>query len=129
VRGTPLIAIVDDDELVSAATGALIETFGFATRTFTSAEAFLDSDCVAKTSCLVSDVHMPGINGLQLQRKLANSGHRIPVIFITAYQHEHLRKRALKAGAICYLNKPFDPTVLFNCIRSAIGHWEREPDA
>jgi FixJ family two-component response regulator len=129
VRDTPLIAIVDDDEMVSAATGGLIETFGLATRTFASAEAFLDSDCVAQTSCLVTDVQMPGINGLQLHRKLTNSGHRIPVLFITAYPDELLRRRAQKAGAICYLIKPFDPPVLFNCIRSAIGPWVGGPDA
>jgi FixJ family two-component response regulator len=126
VSDTPLVAIVDDEEMVSEATGALIETFGFVARAFTSAEAFLDSDCVSRTSCLVVDVQMPGLDGLQLHRKLTTAGHRIPVIFMTAFPDARLRKRALKAGAICYLKKPFNPTDLLNCIRSAIGHWQRE---
>ena len=117
----PLIAIVDDDEMVGEATAALIKMLGLAVRTFSSAEAFLGSDCVLQTSCLISDMQMPGTNGLQLHRKLIGAGHRIPVIFITAFPDERVRKRALKSGAICYLKKPFDPTVLTNCIRSAIG--------
>jgi FixJ family two-component response regulator len=125
---TPLIAIVDDDETVGEATREFIETVGLAARTFVSAEVFLDSDCVSQTSCLVVDVQMPGLNGLQLQRKLANSGHDIPVIFITAFPDERLRTRALKAGAICYLKKPFDPTLLLACIRSAIGAWASKRD-
>lgn len=129
MNDTPLVAIVDDDVMISEATGELIETFGLAARTFASAEAFLGSDCVPRTSCLIADMHMPGLDGLQLHGKLTRSGYRIPVIFITAFRDDRVRNRALKAGAICYLNKPFDPIVLLDCIRSAIGHWEGEPDA
>ncbi len=111
------------------ATGELIETFGLAARIFVSAAAFLASDCVQQTACLVADVQMPDINGLQLLRKLTSSGHRIPVIFFTAFPDERVRKRALKAGAICYLSKPVDPTGLLDCIRSAIGQWQGEPAA
>jgi FixJ family two-component response regulator len=124
VSNTPLIAVVDDDEMVREATGELIRTFGLASRTFASAETFLGSDCVPQTSCLVADVQMPGINGLQLHRKLTRAGHFIPVIFITAFPDMRVRERALKAGAICYLNKPFNPMHLLDCIRAAIGHWE-----
>jgi FixJ family two-component response regulator len=129
VSETPLISIVDDDEMSREATAALVQAFGLASRTFASAEAFLGSGCVPQTSCLIADMQMPGLNGLQLHCTLIRSGHRIPVIFITAYPNERLRKRAMKAGAICYLNKPFDPTVLRDCIRSAIGHLEGGPDA
>ncbi|MGA7264937.1 MAG: response regulator, partial [Stellaceae bacterium] len=89
---------------------------------FTSAGEFLNSDCVSSTACLISDVQMPGMNGLQLHRKLLASGRHIPVIFITAFPDERVRKRAVAAGAVCYLSKPFDGERLRSCIRSALGH-------
>ena len=122
---TPLIAIVDDDVMVCEATEDLIEAFGFNTCTFTSADEFLNSDCVPGTSCLIADVQMPGTSGLQLHRKLIASGHRIPVVFITAFPDERVRERALSAGALCYLSKPFDGEILRSCIRSALGYAER----
>src|SRR5947207_14126263 len=115
----PLIAIVDDDVMICEATKDLVEAFGFNARTFTSAGEFLNSDCVSSTACLISDVQMPGMNGLQLHRKLITSGHHIPVIFITAFPDERVRKRAVAAGAVCYLSKPFDSERLRSCIRSA----------
>ena len=124
-----LISIVDDDEMSREATTGLIEAFGLVARNFASAEAFLGSGCVPQTSCLVADMQMPGLSGLQLHCTLIKSGHRIPVIFITAFPDEGLRNRALKAGATCYLSKPFYPRVLLDCIRSAIGPWESGPDA
>ena len=117
----PLIAIVDDDVMVCEATKDLVETFGFETRTFTSADEFLSSDCVAGTSCLIADVQMPGTNGLELHRKLVVSGHHIPVIFITAFPDERVRKRALSAGAVGCFSKPFDAESLRSCIRAALG--------
>ena len=118
----PLIAIVDDDVMICEATKDLVETFGFNACTFTSAGEFLNSDCVSSTACLISDVQMPGMNGLQLHRKLITSGRHIPVIFITAFPDERVRKRAVAAGAVCYLSKPFDSERLRSCIRSALGH-------
>ena len=118
----PLIAIVDDDVMICEATKDLVEAFGFNARTFTSAGEFLNSDCVSSTACLISDVQMPGMNGLQLHRKLITSGRHIPVIFITAFPDERVRKRAVAAGAVCYLNKPFDSERLRSCIRSALGY-------
>lgn len=126
---TPLIAIVDDDVMVCEATEDLIEAFGFNACTFTSADEFLDSDCVPGTSCLIADVQMPGTSGLQLHRKLIASGHRIPVVFITAFPDERVRERALSAGALCYLSKPFDGEILRSCIRSALGYAERSANA
>lgn len=122
MSNAPLIAIVDDDVMVCEATKDLVETFGFNARTFTSAGEFLNSDCVSGTACLIADVQMSGINGLQLHRKLIASGRRIPVIFITAFPDERLRKRALAAGAVCYLTKPLDGESLRSCIRSATGY-------
>ena len=118
----PLIAIVDDDVMICEATKDLVEAFGFNARTFTSAGEFLNSDCVSSTACLISDVQMPGMNGLQLHRKLITSGRHIPVIFITAFPDERVRKRAVGAGAVCYLSKPFDGENLLSCIRSALGY-------
>ena len=118
----PLIAIVDDDVMICEATSDLVEAFGFNARTFTSAGEFLNSDCVSSTACLISDVQMPGMNGLQLHRKLITSGRHIPVIFITAFPDERVRKRAIAAGAVCYLSKPFDSERLRSCIRSALGY-------
>ncbi len=126
---TPLIAIVDEDVMVCEATEDLIEAFGFNACTFTSASEFLNSDCVSSTACLISDVQMPGMNGLQLHRKLLASGGRVPVIFITAFPDERVRKQALKAGAVCYLSKPFDGESLLSCIRSALGDAERSANA
>jgi len=120
MSGLPLIVIVDDDVMVSEATKDLVEAFGFEARTFTSADEFLNSDCVAGTSCLIADVQMPGTNGLQLHRKLVVSGHHIPVIFITAFPDERVRKRALRAGAVCCLSKPFDAESLRSWIRAAL---------
>jgi len=118
----PLIAIVDDDVMICEATKDLVEAFGFNARTFTSASEFLSSDCVLDASCLIADVQMPGINGLQLHQKLVATGRRIPVIFITAFPDERVRKRALGAGAVCYMSKPFDGESLLSCIRSALGY-------
>ena len=117
----PLIAIVDDDVMVGEATQDLVETFGFNARTFTSADEFLNSDCVPGTSCLIADVQMPSTSGLQLHRKLIASGRHTPVIFITAFPDQRVRQRALSAGALCYLSKPFDGEILLSCIRSALG--------
>jgi FixJ family two-component response regulator len=118
----PLIAVVDDDVMICEATKDLVEAFGFNARTFTSAGEFLNSDCVSSTACLISDVQMPGMNGLQLHRQLITSGRHIPVIFITAFPNERVRKRAVAAGAVCYLSKPFDSERLRSCISSALGY-------
>jgi len=128
VTNTPLVAIVDDDETVCEAIKEFIETAGLSARAFASAEAFLDSDFVDRVSCLVADVQMPGLDGLQLHRKLVDAGHNIPVIFITAFPNDAVRTRALQAGAICLLKKPFDPAVLLEGIRSAVEGSERRPE-
>jgi FixJ family two-component response regulator len=120
----PLIAVVDDDVMVGEATTDLVETFGFKTQTFASADEFLNSSCVPGISCVVADVQMPGTSGLQLHQELVAAGRRIPIVFVTAFHDERVRERALQAGAVGYLTKPFDGRSLLTCIRSALGGGE-----
>ena len=113
-----LISIVDDDESVRRTTKLLVESFGYRAAVFESAESFLKSDQLFDTSCLVVDIQMPGMDGLQLQSHLADEGYSIPIIFITAYGDKS-RRRALQAGAVAFLDKPFSDEQLLENIRSA----------
>ena len=113
-----LISIVDDDESVRRTTKLLVESFGYRAAVFESAESFLKSDQLYDTSCLVVDIQMPGMNGLQLQSHLADEGYSIPIIFITAYGDKS-RRRALQAGAVAFLNKPFSAEQLLKSLRPA----------
>ena len=115
-----LVSVVDDDESVRESLPDLLGEFGFAARAFSSAEAFLSSDCVHKTRCLILDVMMPGMTGLDLQQELIRRGQEIPVIFITAGKDEALRARAFKQGAVKFLNKPFSDTALLDALNMAL---------
>jgi FixJ family two-component response regulator len=115
-----IVMIVDDDNSIRRAVRRLMKSFGFAVETFASAEEFLGSDRLEKTSCLILDVHMPGMNGLELQERLVASNSEIPIIFITAFTDERARVQALKAGAVGYLAKPFADDELLNCIHTAL---------
>jgi FixJ family two-component response regulator len=115
-----IVMIVDDDDSIRRAVRRLMKSFGFAVETFASAEEFLGSDRLEKTSCLILDVHMPGMDGLQLQERLVASNHAIPIIFITAFTDERARAQALNAGAVGYLAKPFGDEELLNCIHAAL---------
>jgi FixJ family two-component response regulator len=117
----PLIAIVDDDALVRAAVCKLIRSVGYATCAFASAEDFLESSAKHGTSCVVCDVQLPRANGLDLQTQLNSEDSAPPVIFMTAYPNARLRERALAAGAVCFLHKPFDGWVLKRCLETALG--------
>jgi FixJ family two-component response regulator len=117
-----LISIIDDDESVRRTTTRLIESFGFRAVAFDSAEKFLSSHHLNDPGCLIVDVRMPGMNGLQLQSQLAAAGCRIPIIFITAYDDKESRRRAMQAGAIAFLGKPFSDEQLLQWIRSALRH-------
>ena len=119
-KENPLIAIVDDDESVRAATKSLMRSLGFLAESFPSAEDFLASPHVNRTACLLADVHMPGMSGLDLHRRLAAAGASIPTILITAYPDDAMRARALKDGVISYLTKPCDEEDLLRWIRSAL---------
>jgi FixJ family two-component response regulator len=119
-----LISLVDDDESVRRSTTLLIESFGFHAAAFESAESFLKSGQLQETACLIVDVQMPGMNGLELQSHLANAGYEIPIIFITAYDNKESRQQALQAGAIAFLGKPFNDQLLLQAIRAALRHDE-----
>jgi FixJ family two-component response regulator len=114
------IAIVDDDRLVRKSVGRLIEAAGLRVRSFPSAEEFLRTGDLQTTACLVLDVRLSGMNGLELQRQLAAAQHRVPIIFMTAHSDEETRVRALEAGAIGFLYKPFREDALLEAIRSAL---------
>ena len=115
-----LISIVDDDESVREAVEALIEALGFRVNAFRSAMDFLASPAVADTSCMIADVQMPQMSGVELHRQLTEQGHAIPTILITAYPDDGIRACALARGVICYLIKPFDEDALIACVRSAL---------
>jgi FixJ family two-component response regulator len=114
------IAIVDDDQSVREAATNLFRSMGFPVVAFASAEEFLDSDSVERTSCLVLDVQMPGMGGLRLQSQLASAGRHIPIVFVTGYPDEGVRTKALASGAVCFLTKPFAEGDLLDGLRSAL---------
>lgn len=116
----PLISVVDDDESVRTAMERLVSSFGFEVCTFDSAEEYLNSTQRRVTSCIVSDIQMPGTTGLELKSHLVAENDHTPIIFITAYPQADTRQRALDAGAICFLIKPFDGQTLINCIERAL---------
>jgi FixJ family two-component response regulator len=115
----PLVSVVDDDESVRESLPDLLREFGFAVRAFSSAEEFLASDCVAQTRCLILDVAMPGMSGLDLQRELTLRGQEIPIVFITASRDEGVRSRVLEQGAVECLFKPFSDTALLEALNAA----------
>ena len=124
-----LISVIDDDESVRRTTSRLIESFGFRAAGFESAESFLSSGHLNDTSCFIVDVHMPGMNGLQLQSQLAAAGCSIPIIFITGRDDKESRRRAMQAGAIAFLGKPFSDEQLLQSIRLALHEFGDEPGA
>jgi len=113
----PVISIIDDDESVREGTMDLFESMGFITVAFPCAADFLSSDHLHDTSCLIADVQMPGMTGFELHNRLVGSGNIIPTILITAYPDDGDEARALQAGVICYLVKPFNDSDLLACIR------------
>lgn len=117
---TRFVAIVDDDDLMRGALEGLLKAAGLSARTFASAEEFLQSGLQRQTACLIADIRMPGISGLDLQAKLNLEHCRIPTIFITAHGDERMRMQALRAGAVEFLAKPFDNNVLLESVRAAL---------
>src|SRR5260370_40067686 len=114
------VAIVDDDDSVRDTLQGLLRVAGFSSRAFESAEDFLDSGHQQETACLITDIRMPGMSGLQLQARLNAEHCRIPTIFITAHGDEEMRFRALREGAVEFLPKPFDDEVLLESVRAAL---------
>ena len=119
-KAKPLILIVDDDESMREAIKGLIRSLGYRVEAVGSAQEFLSSRFVRRTSCLIADVQMPGMTGLELYRRLSTSEKPIPTILITAYPDDGVRERALSAGVIGYLSKPFEDNDLAACVRSAL---------
>jgi FixJ family two-component response regulator len=116
----PLVAVVDDDESVREALPDLLRELGFAACAFSSAEAFLSSNDIGQTRCLVLDIAMPGTTGLDLQRELRLRGQKIPIVFITAQRDEAKRAKALEQGAVRVLLKPFSDTALLEALNAAV---------
>jgi FixJ family two-component response regulator len=122
LRRTLLISIVDDDESMREATKGLVRSLGYHAATFSSAEEFLSSDLVHRTSCLITDMQMPGgLSGADLQHRLISQGRCMPTIFVTAFPDEKIRARVLTAGAIGYLSKPFTEESLITCLDTALS--------
>ena len=122
-QNSRLVAIVDDDESVQRALQDLIESDGLSGLCFGSAEQFLDSEARNKVACLITDIRMPGMSGLELQAKLKAERCRIPVIFITAHGDAEMRIHAMREGAVQFLSKPFDDAVLLQIVHAALERW------
>jgi FixJ family two-component response regulator len=117
-----VIAVIDDDTSVRNAARTLLRALGYTTATFESAEEFLQSGRLQETACLITDVQMPGMSGVDLHDHLIANGDQTPVIFITAFPEEGLRRRALGAGAFGFLPKPFSEESLIACLDQALTH-------
>lgn len=115
------ISIVDDDESIREALKSLLASIGFRTEVFASAEDFLDSGRLQDTDCLIVDIWMPGMGGLELQSVLSAADSRVPIVFMTAHDDEEVRTRALKAGAVDFLHKPFSEEALLAGIHAALA--------
>lgn len=121
LRTNPVISIIDDDESVRESMKGLIRSLGYDAKTYRSADDFLKSGGPNDTSCVITDIQMPGTNGLDLQDRLQADGHATPVIFVTAFPKEPARSRAMKAGAYGFLAKPFDEAHLIACLDQAFA--------
>jgi FixJ family two-component response regulator len=117
----PLISVIDDDASFRIATDNLLSAHGYTVYSFASAVEFLSSPQFDETSCVISDVQMPGLSGIELQTLLRTQGRRVPFIFITAFPEVAVRERAMSDGAICFLAKPFDGSTLIRCVEAALG--------
>jgi FixJ family two-component response regulator len=124
-----MVAIVDDDEAFRAAVQRLLKSAGFAARSFSSAEDFLSSGEQHETGCLIADIRMPGMSGLDLQAKLNAEHCPIPTIFMTAHGEEKMRLQAMRGGAVKFLAKPFDGGILLESVRVALESLRREPSS
>jgi FixJ family two-component response regulator len=114
------ISVIDDDESIRRALKGLIRSLGYDAATFATAEEYLDSEDLQDTLCLITDIHMPGISGIELQERLIKGGHRTKIIFITGVHDDSLRTRALEAGAVGFLKKPFDDDCLVKYLDKAL---------
>ena len=123
----PLVAVVDDDKSHRKATQDLLKAAGFFTATFEDAESFLGSASRKRAVCLVTDMRMPGMTGLELYQAMVASGDDIPTVIVTGHPEELTESRARAAGITCYLSKPFAPDDLLECVREAVAQSQRDP--
>jgi FixJ family two-component response regulator len=121
-----LVVIVDDDDSMRAALQGLLQTVGVSAQAYASAEDFLNSGDQHHAACLIADIRMPGMSGLDMQTRLNAERCRIPIIFITGHGDEKMRMHALRAGAVEFLAKPFDDNVLLDGVRAALESWARQ---
>jgi FixJ family two-component response regulator len=121
LRSDAVISIVDDDPSVREAMLGLVRSLGFHAVTFPSAEEFLQSEQIDETTCLITDVQMPGLTGVELQRHLISRGSTVPIIFVTASPERRIEEQARSAGAAGFLNKPFDDEKLIECLNQTLG--------
>ena len=120
LQNAPIISIIDDDDSMRCALKSLVSSLGLDAYTFGSAEEFLQSPHLDDTSCLITDLQMPGLNGVELQKLLLAQGRRMPIIFVTAFSEERMRARAIEAGALGFMSKPFESQTLIKLIGKAI---------
>ena len=123
-----MISIVDDDASIREATRRLMLLLGYESETFASAEEFLGSGRLGATACVISDVQMPGMSGLEMQDRMIADGCRTPLIFVTAFPDDRVRAHVLDAGALCYLSKPLDEQKLIGCLDAALEHYRPGPE-
>jgi FixJ family two-component response regulator len=124
-----LISIVDDDQSFRESMRRLLRSMGYAVAAFPSAAAFLESPKLAATGCLIADVHMPAITGIELYKQLIETGHAIPTILVTAYPDASVRERMLRMGVECYLAKPLEEAEFIGCLRSACARGNAPRDS
>jgi FixJ family two-component response regulator len=125
LQNAPIVSIIDDDQDVRQAVQRLMRSRGFATRTFASAEEFLRSPSLHETACVITDIQMPGMTGIDLHDVMLKQGPRLPVIFLTAFPDDRTEKRALQAGALGFLTKPFDARTLVSLVDTAVQSGDR----
>ena len=122
-----VISLVEDDRFVRESMRRLMRSLGYSVEAFSSAADFLASPQLLETTCLIADVHMPGMSGIELHGHLVDAGYAIPTILVTAYPNEDAHVRALKDGVVCYLRKPVDEKRLVQCLSAAL-HFGEPPD-
>ncbi|OLP46691.1 two-component system response regulator [Rhizobium oryziradicis] len=125
VESHTTISIIDDDDAVRMATASLVRSLGFQTTIFASAEEFLQSQQVQTSACIITDIQMPGMNGVEMQSALRAAGNNIPMIFMTAFPEDNIRRQAFEAGAAGFLIKPFEGDQILACLDKAIGAGSR----
>ena len=119
-----LVSVVEDDQFFRESMGRLLRSLGYVVEAFPSAADFLASARLGETACLIADIHMPAMTGLELHRRLIDIGRAIPTILVTAYPDNDVRARALNDGVVCYLRKPVDEEHLMRCLRAALHSGE-----